>query len=120
MYAFNGRWHGHPAILAHVYGTEPLPVSYTIPFELLTQRGTFGTLLRASLPEVTGDSGYITGLSLTFGRGPRARGYVSAGCPLPPGLRIAAFPFARVDFSFSGGRKIGSTLIRSCKVNSGP
>jgi DNA-binding beta-propeller fold protein YncE len=115
VYAFNGLWHGRPAILAHVYGTEPLPVSYTIPFELIPQRGTYGTLLRASLPEVTGDSGYITGLSLTFGRGPNARGYVSAGCPVPAGLGVAPFPFARVDFSFAGERRVGSTLIRTCK-----
>jgi DNA-binding beta-propeller fold protein YncE len=115
VYAFNGRWHGRPAILAHVYGAEPLPVSYTIPFELLPRRGTYGTLLRASLPEVTGNSGYITGLSLTFGRGPNARGYVSAGCPAPTGLHSAAFPFARVDFSFSGGRRTGSVLIRTCR-----
>ena len=116
VYAFNGRRHGRPAILAHVYGTKPLPVSYTIPFELLRQRGTYGTLLRASLPEVTGNSGYITGLSLTFGAAPKARGYVTAGCPAPPGFSTAAFPFARVDFSFAGSRKIGSTLVRSCRA----
>lgn len=115
VYAFNGRWHGRPAIFAHVYGTEPVPVSYTIPFELLSRRGTYGTLLRASLPEVTGNSGYVTALSLTFGRGPKARGYITAGCPVPAGFGAAPFPFARVDFSFAGGRKVGSTLIRTCK-----
>jgi DNA-binding beta-propeller fold protein YncE len=116
VYAFNGRLHGRPAILAHVYGTEPVPVSYTIPFELLKRRGTYGTLLRASLPEVTGNSGFITGLSLTFGRGPRARGYISAGCPAPAGFGATPFPFARVDFSFAGDRAVGATLIRSCKA----
>ena len=116
VYAFNGRWHGHPAILAHVYGTEPVPVSYTIPFELLVHRGTYGTLLRASLPEVTGNSGYITGLSLNFGRGPHARGYVTAGCPAPAGFSLVTFPFARVEFFFAGGRKVRSTLVRTCKA----
>jgi len=116
VYAFNGRWHGHPAILAHVYGTQPLPVSYTLPFEMLSQRGTYGTLLRASLPAVTGNSGYITDLSLAFGGGHRARGYVSAGCPAPAGFSIATFPFARVDFAFTGGHKVSSTLIRTCKA----
>lgn len=116
VYAFNGRWHGHPAILAHVYGTEPLPVSYTLPFQLLPQSGTFGTILRASLPAVTGGSGYITGLSLAFGRGARARGYVRAGCPAPAGFRSVSFPFARVDFAFAGGPKVGSTLTRTCKA----
>jgi len=116
VYAFNARWHGRPAILAHVYGTEPVPVSYTLPFELLPRHGTFGTVLRASLPAVTGNSAYITGLSLTFGRGPRARGYVTAGCPAPAGSSLATFPFARVSFAFAGARKIGSTLVRSCKA----
>ena len=115
VYAFNGRWHGRPAILAHVYGTQPLPASYTIPFELLSRRGTYGTLLRASLPAVTGGSGYITGLSLTFGRGPGSHGYITAGCPVPAGISSAPFPFADVSFSFAGGRTIGSVLIRSCR-----
>jgi DNA-binding beta-propeller fold protein YncE len=114
VYAFNGTYRGHPAILAHVYGTRPLPVSYTIPFELVPQRGTYGTLLRASLPAVTGNSGYITGLSLAFGRA-QARGYVSAGCPAPAGFSVARFPFARVDFDFAGGRRVGTTLVRSCR-----
>ncbi len=116
VYAFNGRWHGRAAILAHVYGTEPLPVSYTIPFELLSQRGTYGTLLRASLPGVTGNSGYVTGLSLAFGRGPKASGYITAGCPAPPGFGSAVFPFAKVSFSFAGDRNVGSTLIRTCRA----
>ena len=115
VYAFNGRWHGHPAVLAHVYGTQPLPVSYTIPFELVPKNGTYGTLLRASLPEVTGNSGYITDLSLTFGRTSQARGYIRAGCPAPAGLSTAVFPFARVGFSFAGGSRVGSTLVRVCR-----
>jgi DNA-binding beta-propeller fold protein YncE len=117
IYAFNGRWHGHPAILAHVYGTEPVPVSYTIPFELLSQRGTYGTLLRASLPAVTGGSGYITGLSLSLGQGSRARGYVTAGCPVPPSVGGAFFPFAQVDFGFAGKLTIAHTLIRRCSAS---
>jgi hypothetical protein len=116
VYAFNGRWHGHPAVLAHVYGTRPIPVSYTLPFELLPRRGTYGTLLRASLPEITGNSGYITGLSLSFGQGAKARGYVTAGCPAPAGLSSGSFPFAHVAFSFAGNRKVDSTLIRMCKA----
>jgi hypothetical protein len=36
LYAFNGRYRGHPAILAHVFGTEPVPTSFTLPFEMTT------------------------------------------------------------------------------------
>jgi len=112
VYAFNARWHGHPAILAHVYGTEPLPVSYTLPFELVSRRGTFGTLLRSSLPSVTGNSGYITSIALTLGRGR----FLTAGCPAPPGFRMALFPFARADLAFAGGRGLDQTLTRSCRA----
>ena len=112
VYAFNGRWHGRPAILAHVYGTEPLPISYTLPFELVPQHGTFGTLLRASLPSVTANSAYITSLTLTLGRGR----YLTAGCPAPAGLHSAIFPFARAGLTFAGGRRLGQTLTRTCRA----
>lgn len=123
IYAFNGRWHGQPAILAHVYGTQPVPVSYTIPFQMLfgippgvrSRRGTYGTFLSASLPAVTGSSGYITGLSLSFGRGPGSHGYLTAGCPLPAGLSSASFPFADARFSFATGT-VGAVLVRRCKA----
>lgn len=119
LYAFNGRWHGHPAILAHVYGTKPVPTSFTLPFELSQGKGTFGTTLRASMPAFTGKGGYITGISLNLGRtvstGRGRRGYLSAGCPAPDGFPGAAFPFARASFDF-GKAKITSTLTRNCKV----
>lgn len=120
VHAFNSRIHGHPAILAHVYGTEPAPASYTIPFELRTAKGLFGTRLVASLPQFTSDSGYVTGLSLTLGRnfshGGKRRSYISAGCPAPKGFPGASFTFARAQFGFEGGRKMGKTLTRDCRV----
>jgi hypothetical protein len=114
VYAFNGRWHGRPAIFAHVYGTEPLPVSYTLPFELVPQHGTFGTVLSSSLPAVTGNSGYITSIDLILGRGR----YLTAGCPAPGGLHVVAFPFARADLAFAGGHRLGQTLTRTCHPRS--
>jgi DNA-binding beta-propeller fold protein YncE len=119
VFAFNGSLHGKPAILAHVYGTDPVPTSYTLPFAIEPAKGTYGTVLHASLPGVTGDSGYITGLSLTLGRRfsyhGRQRSYLSAGCPAPSGFPGAVFPFARASFGF-GGRTLVSTLTRSCGV----
>ena len=120
LYAFNARLHGHPAILAHVYGTDPVPTSYTLPFEVGKAKGTFGLVLRASLPQVTGNSGIITGLSLGLGRSFTYRGkrhsYLSAGCPAPKGFPGALFPFARAKLSFAGGKNVSATLTRSCKV----
>jgi DNA-binding beta-propeller fold protein YncE len=120
LYAFNGTLDGHPAILAHVYGTDPVPTSFTLAFELSPARGTFGTVLRASLPEVTGSSGYITGISLNLGRSFRSHGrthsYLSASCPAPRGFPGAVFPFARASFGFAGRTIVTSTLTRSCGV----
>jgi hypothetical protein len=119
LYAFNGVVNGKPAILAHVYGEKPVPTSFTLVFELKKAKGTFGNVLRASLPEVTGSSGYITGLSLDLGKTVRSHGrtrsYLSASCPAPKGFGGASFPFAKVSLDF-GSKKIEETLARNCKV----
>jgi hypothetical protein len=113
--------HPRPAILAHVYGTEPAPTSYTIPF-LISQspKGQFGSTLRAELPSVTSDSGYVTGLSIklqrTFTYRGRPRSYLSASCPAPAGFPGAVFPLAKATFSFGDGRTLSSTLTRNCRV----
>lgn len=121
IYAFNGTYRGRPAILAHVYGTQPAPTSYTLPFRITRTKGTYGTLLTASLPQVTSEWGYVTGLSLTIGRTSSApdgrRSYLSAGCPAPKGSSVAPFRLARASFAFAGGVSIGSTLVRSCTVS---
>jgi hypothetical protein len=118
LYAFNSTLHGRPAILAHVYGTKPVPTSFTLTFELKPAKGIFGTVLATSLPHVTGSSSYITGLSLNLGRtfsvGGKKRSYLSAGCPAPKGFPGASFPFAKASFAFAKGKSVTSTLTRSC------
>jgi hypothetical protein len=109
--AFNGKLRGKPAIFAHIYGTEPVPTSYVLPFEIAKTKGTYGTTLTASLPQVTGEWGYVTGVSLDL-----KRGYARAGCPAPAGFPGASFPLMRTRFSFAGGVALTSTLTRSCKV----
>jgi hypothetical protein len=120
VYAFNSVLEGHPAILAHVYGTKPVPTSFTLPFVLHKSKGTFGTTLVASLPEVTGNSAYVTGISLNLFRRftykGKPRSYISAGCPAPKGFSQASFPFARAILSFKGGKRVSQTLVRSCGV----
>jgi DNA-binding beta-propeller fold protein YncE len=116
--AFNGRYHGKPAIFAHVFGTDPVPTSFTLPFTIGSTGGTYGTVLRATVPDVTGGS--ITGLRLDLGRNFRSAGkrhtYISAGCPAPAGFPGAVFPFVRTVFAFSGGPKLTSVITRTCKV----
>jgi DNA-binding beta-propeller fold protein YncE len=119
MFAFNARINGKPAILAHVYGTKPVPTSFTFPFLISASKGAFGTTLTAKLPN-TGKEGFITGLSMNLGRNYRAKGkahaYLSASCPAPKGFSVASFPLAKAGFGFEGGRQMGSTLVRSCGV----
>jgi hypothetical protein len=118
VYAFNSVLHGKPAILAHVYGTDPVPTSYTIPFIMSAAKGTFGTVLSASFPQVTGKSGYITGLRLTLGRTYTIHGhrhsYLSASCPAPRGIPRASFPLAKASVFFAKGKPVSEVLRRAC------
>jgi hypothetical protein len=115
LYAFNGVYEGRPAILAHVYGTEPVPTSFTLPFVMSRREGEMGTVLTASLTEATGDAGYITKLSLDLGASKGSKSYLSAGCPAPNGIDSVTFAFAKATFQFKQGN-IVSTLARNCKV----
>ena len=119
--AFASREGGRPVILAHVYGTEPIPTSYTLPFRIGTAKGDFGTLLTASLPQVTSDWGFVTGIDLRLNRRFSVRGerrsYLSAGCPAPAGFPGASFPLVRASFVFARGATLTSVLNRSCRVS---
>lgn len=109
--AFNGRLRGKPAVFAHIYGTQPVPTSFVLPFLIRSTKGTYGTVLDASLPRVTGEWGYVTGVSLNL-----QRRFASAACPAPVGFPGTIFPLMRTSFGFAGGLQLKSTLNRSCKV----
>lgn len=115
LFAFNGVYEGHPAVLAHVYGTEPVPTSFTLPFVITKRKGELGTVLTASLAGVTGEAGYITGLSLDLGATSGSKSYLTASCPAPKGFGSATFTFAKASFDF-GKTDLVSTLTRNCKV----
>jgi hypothetical protein len=117
--AFNGRLHGKPVILAHIYGTLPLPTSFTLPFEIEQRRhGTYGLTLAAHLPHVAAEWGFIHAVSLTLGRDfrfhGRHRSYISAGCPAPPGFPGTSFPLTRMAFGFEDGTQLKSVIVRDC------
>jgi hypothetical protein len=121
VYAFNGTWKGHPAILAHVYGTKPVSTSSTIPFVISRAgKGTYATKLTASLPQVTSKWGYVTGISMTLGKSfsshGKRRSFLSAGCPAPKGFPGATFPLSRTSFDFEGGKQLSQVLSRSCRA----
>jgi len=119
--AFNGRLHGKPVIFAHIYGLQPLPTSFTLPFEIKRRsKGTYGLTLLADLPQVAADWGYVSGFSLVLQRRFRyqgkSRSYISAGCPAPKGFPGATFAYAKASFGFEDGKQMRTTLTRSCGV----
>lgn len=118
--AFNGTYEGGDAILAHVYGVEPVPMNQVIVFHVRHSSGTFGTTLTGRLPETLNPHGYVAALYLRLFRRytfhGQARSYISAACAAPSGFRSAAFTFARASMAFEDGRTLSSTLTRSCRV----
>lgn len=118
--AFNGVLNGSAVIFAHIYGTKPVPTSYVLPLEIEHGKGMFATVMQASLPQATGEWGYVTGLDLKLGRTytshGKKRSFLSAGCPAPKGFPGALFPLVRTSFAFAGGKTLTATLNRSCKA----
>jgi hypothetical protein len=116
--AFNGREGGRPVIFLHIYGTEPVPTSFTMPLEIGRGSGQFGTRLRGTLPTVDARVAFVTGISVRLegAGGPRTRPYLTAGCPAPKGFPGAVFPLMRASFDFVDGRTLRETLVRSCKA----
>jgi hypothetical protein len=121
--AFNAVVDGERAILAHVYGREPVPITRIIVFRIRESAGTFGTILTGALPATLNRWGYLKRISLSLHRNFTYRGqprsYLSAACDAPAGFPGAVFPFARASMKFADGRRLSSVLTRSCKVRGG-
>ena len=118
--AFNAIVDGRKAVLAHVYGNNPVPITRIIVFRINETDGTFGTVLSGTLPRSLIRWGYLKSISLDFHRtyeyGGKRRSYISAACSAPPGFPGATFSFARASMGFEDGRTLSSTLTRSCQV----
>jgi hypothetical protein len=121
--AFNTVIDGQRAILAHVYGSDPIPNSRILVFHIHKSSGTFGTVLTAALPARLNRYGFLKRITLNLRRDFVYRGrkhsYLSAACAAPAGTTIGIFPFVRVSMTFSDGRKLASTLTRTCRVKKG-
>ena len=103
--------------MAHVYGTKPVPTSFTMPFVISTLgKGTYGTQLHATLPHFSGKWGYITGISLNLGATSHKRSYISAACRAPKGFGKASFSLTEAKLSFEGHGPVSQVLTRSCGV----
>ena len=117
--AFNGRaGGGRPAILAHVYSSSPIALTFVLTFTVERIPGTYGTRLVAVVPKRTRRITHVTSFSLHLRRsyefnGER-RSYLSAGCPAPEGFPGATFPLVRASYDFVGGAQLSSVLVRTC------
>lgn len=121
LLVFNGREHGHPVLLGHIYSRHPFGTSFVIVFGISTLRhGTYGTVLTANLAKALGKKRNLTGIEMTLSRrwrsGGRRHSYISAGCPAPKGLNRVPFSLVRATFSFAGGTKFNSTLTQQCRA----
>jgi hypothetical protein len=110
---------GKRRLLAQVYGRRP-PSAFVLTFKIAKQQGTFGTLIRTTLPKPARKWAYVTHFDMKLRRSYVYRGqrhsFISAACPAPEGFPGAVYSFAHGKFTFAGGRSVDTTLVRDCKV----
>jgi|GEM_PF-1648213 len=58
---------GHRRLLAQVYGTRP-PSAFVLTFKILRRKGTFGTLIKTSLPQAARKWAYVTHFDMKLRR----------------------------------------------------
>jgi hypothetical protein len=120
MEAFNGAYHGHPAIFAQVVSGPPLPLTYVIVFEVKKSQGRFGTALDAMIPPIASGYGQISSFYMTLARKFTFHGhqesYASADCPAPKGINEVGFALAKATYDFAGGITTSNELNKTCKV----
>ncbi len=118
--AFNTVIDGKRAILAHVYGKKPFPNSRIFIFHIRKSTGTYGTILTAALPKSINRHGYMKRIILNLRRDyvyqGRKHSYLTAACAAPESSTVGVFSFVKVGMTFADGRKLASTLIRTCTV----
>jgi hypothetical protein len=120
LLAFNGpRRRGRKLILAQAYAQDP-PGAFVLPFVLRRKSGVFGTKISTTLPNPTRNWAYLTHFDMTLDRQYRYRGrshsYVSAACSAPVGAHGAIFPFAKATYGFDDGKRLTTTVTRTCVV----
>jgi hypothetical protein len=118
---FNGRTHGHPALLAHIFTSNPFATSFVVVFRIRhLDHGIYGTQLTASLPQALGTWGFVDRIKLTLRRKYRFHGkqssYFNAGCPAAKGFKKTVYALALASFTFAGGKELSTTVPKSCAV----
>ncbi len=118
---FDSTLHGRTAVAVYIGADSPVQASVVLMFKIAHPRqGRFGTVLSTRIPEIAGTLGYVTDVSLSFGRTYSYRGrrlsFLSASCAAPSGFPGAIFSFARGSFGFANGQRLASTVVRDCRV----
>jgi hypothetical protein len=121
LLAFNSVVGGRQVILAHIYGTDPVPTSRVLELKFQPPSpGAFGVTLSMKMPEFGERWGYATGFSLTLRRRytylGQQRSLIRASCPAPKGFTVAFFAAAKGTYYLADGRQISRVLHGSCKV----
>jgi hypothetical protein len=121
LLVFNSRYHGHRALLGHVFGRQPVPTAIDLYFRLhQEQSGPYGLTFTATLPEVGEEWGYVKGFEVSLGRRylfhGRQRSVLAAGCPAPVGITSAPFKLARGVFNLADGSTRSRVLTGICHV----
>jgi hypothetical protein len=110
---------GHRRLLAQVYGKKP-PSAFVLTFKVLEKQGTFGTVIKTTLPKPARQWAYVTHFDMKLRRIYTYQGqrhsYVNAACGAPDGFTVIVYPFARANFGFAQGRHVSTTLNRECAV----
>jgi hypothetical protein len=119
LLAFNGRFHGHDAVLVHAFSVRPPTVS-VLPFEIRRGSGRFETNLVANLAPSLGPWPHFAHFEMVLSRRYAYRGqtrsYLSASCPISTRLTAGFFSLARATFTLVGGRDVSTGIARSCRA----
>jgi len=121
LLVFKGEVKGEPVLYGQIYSAHPFATSFVITFDIGQRRkGTYGTVLSATLPKALRSWGNLTGIEMSLQRRYSYKGhrhsFLAAGCPAPKGLNLASFKLARTSFSFIGGTRLSSTVLDECRV----
>jgi len=118
---FKGEVKKEAVLYGQIYSPRPFATSFVIVFKLTEKRkGTYGTILSATLPKTLRGWGNLTAIEMKLKRLYSYKGarhsFLSAGCPAPKGFKLASFKLARASFAFNGGTKLSSTVNGDCRA----
>jgi hypothetical protein len=113
LLAFNGpSVGGYPEMLFYTYVDVPAPTALVVVAKLAKDSGKYAYKITATVPELVGGYGSLTGFELTFGRKWTYKGkqhsYLSAECP--SGAFVDQF-----EVAFGDGTDLSGTLLNSCQ-----